>query len=171
MFPVHTMLRDEEELTERQITKLIEKRIARHRNKPLLIGVLSRVEKHIHCIRGYWHFELQDRIPSQTFELTLDVGKDLAPPFNGEYAGHFVHEFKTSTGEVKRTVIKEHKVIIEFAPLGDNGESHFLIHGKGMNQYGIFELHGKARKENEGSDEYNIRMNKLYVSPKTMKST
>eukprot|EP00956_Cyclotella_meneghiniana_P032015 scaffold86108_cov78-Cyclotella_meneghiniana.AAC.5 len=166
------MIRDEEELTERQITKLIEKRLARHRNKPLLVGVLSCVEKHIHCIRGYWHFELQDRISSQTFELTLNASKEITPPFNGEYAGHFVHEFKASTGEVKRTIIKEHKVIIEFAPLGVNDESDFLIQGKGMNQYGIFELHGKAKKVNDGSGEvYNIRMNKLYISSKTMKST
>lgn len=172
--------RDEEELTERQVSKLLQKKKkTTDENRPLLIGELSLVKKdgkYLHSIRGYWHFENHPRIPSQTFELlrkdlsdeVFSTDKPLAA--NGEYYGSFVYEWKDpNSKETLTAVIKESKVVIDFAKEGQEGES-FLIKGKGINQYGIFELNGQASKDTKSDDSvYHIRMHKTYLKPDTVK--
>jgi hypothetical protein len=65
-------------------------------------------------------------------------------------------------------VIKESKVFIDFAKEGQEGEL-FLIKGKGINQYGIFELNGQASQDTKSNDSvYDIRMHKTYLKPDTV---
>ncbi|KAL3805400.1 hypothetical protein HJC23_009107 [Cyclotella cryptica] len=169
---------DEEELTESQVSKLLQKnKKTTDENRPLLIGKLSLVEKDgkcLHSIRGHWYFEKHHRIPSQTFELLRKeppdevVSTEPLRAANGEYYGSFVYEWKDpNTKERLTAVIKESNVVIEFVKEGREGEV-FSISGKGINQYGIFELNGLASKDTKSSDTvYDIRMNKTYLKPNT----
>lgn len=179
------LISDEEELTEHQVTKLLEKKKkAEHKNRPMLIGTLMRNDQNdedercMYEIRGQWHFEQQKLLTSQTFELrqlpsedeeAKDPSKDTKnrPAFNGEYSGFFIHQWKdpnsNNTSQLLR--IKESKVIIDFVPESD---TTFLIKGKGLNQYGIFELEGKAFKDDDRRDDvFNVRMFKTYINKST----
>jgi len=126
----------------------------------------------VHAIKGYWHFDKQQRIASQTFELIRSVPKDGESPadeelpVSGEYPGFFVVEWiDQNTKEKMNTTIKEGNVVIEFERQDDNGTT-FTVKGKGLNQYGIFELSGLAKKD-PGSDgkEFNVRIYKKYANP------
>lgn len=153
--------RDEEELNEEQITKLIERR--KKHNRPFLKGKISFSENNIVRIYGHWNFEHQPKIASQTFELIRSTNSSDETTLNGEYSGWFIHEYKDQErNKVRTTEIKESKVIIEFTP--KHGDNTFLVKGKGMNQYGIFQLEGEAEQGYvNGQVLYQVKMYKTYV--------
>lgn len=133
-------------------------------NRPLLTGELTKQNGQI---RGHWHFESQPCISSQTFEYSKR-STELEDPqtLNGEYTGYFVHELKDrNRKEVNTRIIKETNVVIEFDEQVIDGNTNLSIQGKGLNQYGIFELKGNAKQSSTNPDVYQISMYKLYVNP------
>ena len=134
-------------------------------NRPLLTGKLTKQDGQI---RGYWHFENQRVISSQIFEYNKRTTTQSDDPqsLNGEYAGWFVHEWKDpNSKELNTSTIKETNVIIEFIEQDVEDKTILTIEGKGMNQFGIFELKGKAEESSINPEVYEVQMCKLYINP------
>eukprot|EP00804_Cyclotella_cryptica_P014734 CCRYP_019948-RA/>CCRYP_019948-RA protein AED:0.36 eAED:0.37 QI:0/0/0/1/1/1/3/0/727 len=143
-------------------------------NHLLYIGTLSYSEqegsRRQHQIRGNWKYENSpaSAIP-QRFELIRAIPpdedlKDL--PKDGEYHGTFslAFEFTTSKGKkkAKRKSVTESGVKIKFTKEAEPGV--FSVEGKGVNDYGTFELVGTATKSKMEDDPgYHVRLKKIYT--------
>ena len=135
-------------------------------SRPLLTGKLTFSSESMNpSIEGHWHFEAQRKLPSQTFTLIRSSSSSNGNTLDGEYSGHFFHEYKDpESKEVKTSEIKESNVKIEFKPK-EGRDKVLSVKGKGINQYGIFELQGEANQELvNGKVLYNIRMYKTYLA-------
>eukprot|EP00970_Alexandrium_tamarense_P019523 scaffold14148_cov172-Alexandrium_tamarense.AAC.1 len=143
-------------------------------NYPLLIGTLSYSEQEgvrRHQIRGNWKYEHNPDTTPQRFELLRNIPADeelKELPKDGEFHGTFSlsFTFKNAKGKVKtkRTNVAESGVNIAFTKKkGDEGT--YDVKGKGVNQYGTFELIGTATKSTlEDDPTYNVKLRKIYVT-------
>jgi hypothetical protein len=137
---------------------------------PVLKGTLSfNIETRRHMIRGMWNYENSSTFPPQRFELLRNLDKDEDPtvlPSDGEFHGSFslAYFHTTSKGKQKERskVIPESGVKITFTPIqGNDGE--FDVDGEGTNQFGIFNINGKATpSEHEGDPTFDIVLRKRY---------
>jgi Bromodomain extra-terminal - transcription regulation/Bromodomain len=137
---------------------------------PVLKGTLSfNVETRRHMIRGMWNYENSSTFPPQRFELLRNLERDEDPatiPIDGEFHGSFslAYFHTTSKGKQKERskVIPESGVKIKFTKIeGSDGE--FAVDGEGTNQFGIFNINGKATpSEHEGDPTFDIVLRKRY---------
>ena len=120
-------------------------------------------------IRGMWNYENSSTFPPQRFELLRNLDKDEDPtvlPSDGEFYGSFslAYFHTTSKGKQKERskVIPESGVKITFTPInGSDGE--FDVDGEGTNQFGVFNINGKATpSEHEGDPTFDIVLRKRY---------
>ncbi|KAI2492218.1 hypothetical protein MHU86_22341 [Fragilaria crotonensis] len=137
---------------------------------PVLKGTLSfNVETRRHMIRGMWNYENSSTFPPQRFELLRNLDKDEDPtvlPSDGEFHGSFslAYFHTTSKGKQKERskVIPESGVKITFTPI-EGSEGEFDVDGEGTNQFGIFNINGKATpSEHEGDPTFDIVLRKRY---------
>eukprot|EP00804_Cyclotella_cryptica_P016091 CCRYP_004216-RB/>CCRYP_004216-RB protein AED:0.34 eAED:0.49 QI:0/0/0/1/0/0/2/0/867 len=139
-------------------------------NHLLYIGTLSYSEqegsRRQHQIRGNWKYENSpaSAIP-QRFELIRAIPpdedlKDL--PKDGEYHGTFSLAFEFTTSREKKRQNERSGVKIKFTKEAEPGV--FSVEGKGVNDYGTFELVGTATKSKMEDDPgYHVRLKKIYT--------
>jgi hypothetical protein len=137
---------------------------------PVLRGTLSyNVETRRHMIRGMWNYENSSTFPPQRFELLRNLDKDddvTVLPSDGEFHGSFslAYFHTTSKGKQKERskVIPESGVIIKFTPI-EGVEGEYEVDGEGTNQFGVFNINGKATpSEHEGDPTFDIVLRKRY---------
>lgn len=137
---------------------------------PVLRGTLSyNVETRRHMIRGMWNYENSSTFPPQRFELLRNLDKDddvTILPSDGEFHGSFslAYFHTTSKGKQKERskVIPESGVIIKFTPI-EGVEGEYEVDGEGTNQFGVFNINGKATpSEHEGDPTFDIVLRKRY---------
>ena len=135
---------------------------------PVMRGTLAyNTEYRRHIIRGMWNYENSNAFPSQRFELVRNLRDDeelTKLPMDGEFHGSFslAYIHTTSKGKQKERskLVNESGVNIKFEKVTD---SEYNMTGKGTNQYGVFNINGKATpSEHEGDPVWNVEFRKRY---------
>ena len=129
------------------------------RAETVLTGKLSYQVKddlRCHVIHGKW--KENDTSTPQKFELVYELAPDEDPkvlPKNANFNGSFV--------VAKFVRVNESNVQLSFtAKEGKSNE--YSVNGKGMNQFGLFEISGLATKRTENDMSYKLRLRKRYIT-------
>lgn len=144
---------------------------------PLLVGTLTYSDRdglRRHIIRGTWKYDGSHAVSPQRFELIRQIPADEKLeelPKDGEFAGSFnvQQAVKTSKGKIKmkNRAVPESGVQLHFK-VKDEGKGTYSVSGKGTNEYGVFELFGKASKNKKDGDDvaptYSVSVHKKYVA-------
>ncbi len=142
--------------------------------KPALIscsltGILSATTRKngncCHAIRGTW---INTEFPTSIalkFVLRREVSpgdKSIPLMTDGDFHGTFTCRVPDQKGYVKDIHIEERNVTILFMKCQSEVHS-YTLNGAGENQFGKFDLAGKARKL-DGSDNYHLEFRKSYTA-------
>jgi len=154
------------------------------------------LESRKHILRGNWNYDYSKtppalmpttKVPAQRFELTRTFPPNTPEedikriPSDGEFQGSFslvYYIVKNNKTRERSKVVQENGVRIQFEPTAVTQQqqqqlqqpliptNEFKVTGRGMNQYGEFQMYGTAiRSSYQGEqDTFHVEVTKRYVT-------